>query len=297
LVKAAVEQGVSTLALTNINNTCDAWDFVDFCRQKNIKPILGVEIRNAHKFLYILLAKNNKGFLEINRFLSEYLQAKKEFPERTIFTENVIVIYPVGNIDANTLLTNEFISVQISEINKLFRQNIQDFSKKFLVRQPVTFQNKTYYNVHRLLRAIGENIILSKQQSHDLAGKHETFVPVTKILDAFSMYPAIVTNTMQLFESCSIEFEFHTDKTKKTFSASAKDDRELLEKLSFDGLKRRYGTKNKIAKERVVKELQVINNLKFNSYFLITWDIIRYAKNREFFYIGRGSGANSIVAY
>jgi DNA polymerase-3 subunit alpha len=37
--------------------------------------------------------------------------------------------------------------------------------------------------------------------------------------------------------------------------------------------------------------------LGFNSYFLITWDIIRYAQSRSFFYVGRGSGANSIVAY
>ncbi len=33
------------------------------------------------------------------------------------------------------------------------------------------------------------------------------------------------------------------------------------------------------------------------AYFLITWDIIRYAQSRGFFYVGRGSGANSIVAY
>ena len=35
----------------------------------------------------------------------------------------------------------------------------------------------------------------------------------------------------------------------------------------------------------------------FSAYFLITWDIIRYAQNRDFFFVGSGSGANSIVAY
>jgi DNA polymerase III alpha subunit len=38
--------GVTALALTNINSTCDAWDFVKHCREAQIKPILGVEIRN-----------------------------------------------------------------------------------------------------------------------------------------------------------------------------------------------------------------------------------------------------------
>ena len=297
LVKAAVEFGISTLALTNINNTCDAWDFVDFCGQQNIKPVLGAEIRNGHTFLYTLLARNNKGLSEINRHLSEHLQAKKEFPLRSFFSEHIIVIYPLGSFDAGELLPNEFIGVQISEVNKLFRQNFRSFPEKFLVRHPVTFQNKTYYNVHRLMRAVGENIILSKQLVQDIAGQHETFVPITKILETFQMYPAIITNTMRLLDSCSIEFEFHTDKTKKIFSASAKDDRKLLEKLAFDGLRHRYDPDNTNARARLIKELQVINDLQFNAYFLVTWDIIRYAKNREFFYIGRGSGANSIVAY
>jgi DNA polymerase-3 subunit alpha len=43
--------------------------------------------------------------------------------------------------------------------------------------------------------------------------------------------------------------------------------------------------------------LQIINELGFNSYFLINYDIIRYAQSRGFYYVGRGSGANSIVAY
>ena len=57
------------------------------------------------------------------------------------------------------------------------------------------------------------------------------------------------------------------------------------------------GKKNKAANERIKKELKIINDLGFNAYFLINWDIIRYAQSRGFYYVGRGSGANSIVAY
>jgi DNA polymerase III alpha subunit len=79
LVKAAVQHGVTTLALTNINNTCDTWDFVDYCKQNNIKPVAGAEIRNDTELLYILLAKNNKGFYYINKFLSDHLSQKNYF--------------------------------------------------------------------------------------------------------------------------------------------------------------------------------------------------------------------------
>ena len=57
------------------------------------------------------------------------------------------------------------------------------------------------------------------------------------------------------------------------------------------------GSNNKVAEERVEKELQIIFNLGFSAYFLITWDIIRYSLSRGFYHVGRGSGANSVVAY
>src|SRR5690606_4535485 len=75
------------------------------------------------------------------------------------------------------------------------------------------------------------------------------------------------------------------------------DDMILLEKLAMDGLRYRFGRNNREAEQRVRKELKIIDSLGFNAYFLITWDVIRYAQSRGFYYVGRGSGANSIVAY
>jgi DNA-directed DNA polymerase III PolC len=296
LIRQASELGISQLALTNINNTCDAWDFVDFCRNYRIKPVLGSEIRNGSELCYVLLAKNNNGFEQINRFISVHLHAGKPFPKRPDLT-GVYCIYPFGTISVNELQAFEYIGIQTSDINKLYPLSVQIHSHKYVVRQPVSFQNATYYNVHRLLRAIDKNIILSKQDPKDLAGKNETFCTPAQLFEAFQMYPSIISNTIQLMENCSIDMEFQKDKTKKIFSASGEDDRQLLRKLAFDGLHQRYGTKNKTARERVEKELAVIDQMEFSAYYLITWDIIRYSQNRGFFFVGRGSGANSIVAY
>lgn len=81
LVETAVELGVTSLALTNINFTGDTWEFVKCCREKKLKPIVGVECRNGDRLCYILLAANNKGYAWINRFLTTHLIAGKEFPE------------------------------------------------------------------------------------------------------------------------------------------------------------------------------------------------------------------------
>ena len=51
LITAGIEAGATILALTNINSTCDAWDFVRYCQQQQVKPILGAEIRNDNTLL------------------------------------------------------------------------------------------------------------------------------------------------------------------------------------------------------------------------------------------------------
>ncbi len=68
LVSAAKAHGITSLALTNINATTDAWLFVQECLQADIKPILGLECRNGAAFRYILLARDMDGWLAINRF-------------------------------------------------------------------------------------------------------------------------------------------------------------------------------------------------------------------------------------
>jgi DNA-directed DNA polymerase III PolC len=302
LVNAAVDNGVTALALTNINSTCDIWDFVKYCREEGIKPITGAEVRNEGKLVYILIAANNKGLLWINEFLSQHFQEDKPFPvlalEEPFFTDtwDGFVIYPLGSKEAGQLFVNEKIGVLPSEVNKLFSIDLKTTADKWIIRQPVTFQNKTCFNVHRLLRAIDKNVLLSKLSKADECSPDEYFVPPSTLLDAFRQYPFIVTNTYKLIDSCHIEMDFKTDKNKKIFSSTKEDDRILLKKLTADGFAFRYG-KNKIAADRVTKELKIIDELGFNAYFLITWDIIRYAQSRGFYHVGRGSGANSIVAY
>jgi len=302
LVKAAVEAGVPALALTNINSTADAWDFVRHCREQSVKPILGVEIRNDQTYLYTLLAANNRGFRRINEFLSLHLLEQNPFPAcpktGDLFDEpgDGFVIYPLGGKPAETLAANERIGVEPAAVNRLLTLLDKTHINKYIIRQPVTFQNQVYYNLHRLLRAIDRNVLLSKLEAGDLAGKNESFLPPGEVMAAFYPYPQLITNTYRLLDACSVSMEFGAYKNKRLFTASPEDDRRLLEKLAWEGHRQRYG-KKRVHRERMEKELGIIDQMGFTAYFLITWDMVRYAQNRGFYYVGRGSGANSLVAY
>lgn len=297
LVAEAVNTGITSLALTNINNNADWWDFYALCQEQHIHGVLGTEIRNDDALICILLAKNNAGLAEINAYLTAHLQAHAVFEKEHQFSDHLWVIYPYGSKDPDSLRSNELIGIRPAQVNKLFSVNTSALQQKLVVWQPVTYKDKRGYNLHRLLRAIDKNKLLSKQLPHEIAGTDEYFVSPAQVIQAFSKYPFIVTHTLKVLDSCQYTIDLHTDKNKKFFSSGKADDMKLLEKLAMEGLRYRYGTGNRVAEERVKKELKIIDNLNFNAYFLITWDVIRYAQSRGFYYVGRGSGANSIVAY
>ncbi|EFK57692.1 DNA polymerase III subunit alpha [Sphingobacterium spiritivorum] len=297
LVEDARALDIHTLALTNINNTADSWDFVLKCREQGIKPILGTEIRNDHVFCYILLARNETGLFQINQFLSAYNQRKENFPaEPELSTEHLWIIYRYGQKSVSALREGELIGLRPQDLNRLELQ--QDLAAdRFVMLSPVTFQDRTYFNLHRLLRAIARNTLLSKLLPEDIAGSDEMLQSEVELVRQFARFPTVISRTIQVADSCHISMELKTDKNRKYFTTTEEDDRHLLRKLAMEGCVMRYGTEHKEAFERVEKELKMIGKQGFNAYFLIIWDILRYAHERGFYHVGRGSGANSIVAY
>lgn len=297
LVKTAAGMGITSLALTNINMTADVWTFVQACHEWNIKPIIGLECRNGQHFKYILLARNMNGWLHINRFLSGHLQSGAPFPERAPFLPDTFAIYAWGSLPLSGLAPHELMGIRPREVNKLFRIDTRAYKNKLVILQPVTFQDATHYELHRLLRAVDQNILISQLEDHTTAPADEYWRAPAALLEHYQYYPHIVYNTLQVMEACELQFDFKVFRNKRYFTGSAEGDREKLRQLAYEGMLYRYGPDNEEAKSRIEKELRIIEDHNFNAYFLITWDIIRYALHNGYFYVGRGSGANSIIAY
>jgi len=209
--------------------------------------------------------------------------------------ENAYLIYPFEKVlenDQHTFAEHEFIGIPFSRLLKL--------KDKLVVQQPVTFRNKRDFNAHRLLRAIDNNILLSMLDKTEEAGEDEKMFPIENLAAAFSEYPFILENTERLMNDCSIHFDFSKNREPqnlKTFNATKEEDEAMLERLCQEGLPYRYPDGGEQIEKRLQKELELIKKRGFVSYFLINWRIVSEASRRGFFYIGRGSGANSIVAY
>jgi len=296
LLQEAAKNHLPVVIMADINNTTGVIDFVKEAQKQGIKPIAGIDFRNGDRHLYTGIARNNEGFRELNEFLSLHLMEKKTFPAVPDRFNQAYVIYPFGEKEIAELRDHEFIGVQPQDINRLRYITTKKYFHKLVVYQQVTFSGKYDFLLHKHLRAIDHNTLLSKIAPEQTGQESDIFRPFDDLLVAFADFPEILQTTKKLLDDCSITFDFKGTKNKQLFTGSRYDDKLLLEKLALDGWKYRYGNDPEALK-RVSHELAIIDKLGFSAYFLITWDIIRYSMSRGFYHVGRGSGANSIVAY
>jgi DNA polymerase-3 subunit alpha len=300
LLAIASENGLQTLALTDINNTSACLDFVRLSPKYKIKPVLGVDFRNRAKQQFILIAKNNTGFYKINAYLSSFLHhSELEIPEQAPQLEDTFVIYPYVHNKIYNLKSNEFLGIKPSDLNHLKFSEWNTFRSKLVVLQTVSFQNKKGFNTHRLLRAIDNNTLLSKLQKSEQGQETDRMLPYEDLKNVYQEFPELIENTSTLLNNCTVEFDFsqNTPNNQKSYTNSELLDYRLLEKLTYQGLHYRYKKPGERIFKRIEKELTIIKQKGFVSYFLINWKILKYARSKDYFYVGRGSGANSIVAY
>ncbi|WP_108805280.1 DNA polymerase III subunit alpha [Aquimarina sp. Aq107] len=303
LLELAKENKVDAIALTDINNTSACLNFIRKAKEYKIKPIVGIDFRNNHQQLYVGIAKNNEGYKELNDFLSYHFHNKIEFPKNAPLFNNVFIIYPFKLIietKKNNFLSNEFIGISIKDLAKLRFSKYLKLEKKLVTLQPVTFRTKKDFNAHRLLRAIDNNILLSRLPEDQQACFSEKMIPNDEIKKQFIEFDFIIKNTEIILNQCNVSFNFSKNKpslNQKTYTGSIEEDNILLKKLCKKGLPYRYNKPTKKVLDRLKKELDLITKMNFVSYFLINWRIISYAQEKGYYYVGRGSGANSIVAY
>jgi len=296
LVQKVAASGIDCIALTDINNSTAIPEFAGECTKNNIRSVAGIEFRNDNELQYVGLARNNAGLRELNEFLSKHNFEKTPLPFPAPHFSEAYVVYSQAKLPQRKLSDNERIGVRINEVNRLLSRATRD-RDKMVILQPVTFSDNDDIFIHRSLRAVDNNILLSHLKPWQSAAEDEFLYSPDIFRSLFSEYPGIIHNTCKLLEDCSLSFDFESQKNKKIFSATRYDDKLLLEKLAWDGMVYRYGKHNSEAKKRIQHELEIIDKLGFSAYFLITWDIVRYSMARGFYHVGRGSGANSIVAY
>jgi len=293
--------GYQNAALTDINNTSACLDFIRLAPSYGIKPIVGIDFRNGVEQQYVAIAQNNEGFQELNTFLSNHLHGKIPFDPIAPNFNNAHVIYPFRKYNGQKLKEQEWIGVNPQDLKRLRFSKWKHKLHKMVAMPTCSFVKKQQYQAHRLLRAINQNTLITTLSENQIGSPTQVFPTAKQLRDKYHEYPNLLTNSCHILDQCSIHFVFKNPlhhENKKHLNNSGKEDFIQIKQLCKEGLIYRYGHHPSTeVTDRLEKELDLIAKKGFVGYFLMNWKIIRYAQSKDYYYVGRGSGANSIVAY
>ncbi len=109
--------------------------------------------------------------------------------------------------------------------------------------------------------------------------------------------PEALANTLLVAERCNVDLSFKGYRLPLFPVPAGHTPQSYLRALCEEGFRQRYPDNHTAARERLEYELQVIHEMGFDTYFLIVWDLCRFAREKHIWFNVRGSAAGSIAAY
>ncbi|MBT7631301.1 MAG: PHP domain-containing protein, partial [Desulfobacula sp.] len=301
LCRHAKTLGYQKIALTDTDNLCGMWKFINACRHQGLTPVIGAEITDPHTpHRAVCLVKSSKGYSHLTRLITQR-HSEKDFSLKTtlpnlskglvVLTKNhdLLPFWHQNNVDLAVNLTRNPLSQQ---------HPLCVTAKKFGIPMVATpgsfFLDKKDAKIHHMLRAIDNNTCLSRLTHKDAAPDTAFLAPPKVYQEKFAVFPDAIKNSFALakkIEFSGPDFGIVMPPLKKGTGLGA--DKLLYEK-TLQGAKIRYGQSlsGRVIK-RIEHELNIIRQMNFCEYFLVVERIVKRASR----ICGRGSGAASIVAY
>ncbi|MHC4473152.1 MAG: PHP domain-containing protein [Planctomycetota bacterium] len=305
----AAADGQTALALTDTNGTYGFLPFFDAAAA--VRPILGSCVREPARTgewegegaRAVLLAKDRKGYGNLCRIVSKRHLVPEEFT-----LEGALLEWAEGLVvlsDDEALLRalapelppgELYVEMRISPTPRLL-----DLARQLdlppVATGAVFFPRAKDRDLHRVLLAIDRNLHVNDVPEEALAPAKAAFATRAEMGERFGSCPEALANTVAIAERCRLE----APRSKALFPSfplpSGETAYSLLSKLCFAGATERYRPLRPEVLRRLESELMVILELGFPEYFLIVHDIWRFARGKGIPMVGRGSAADSLVAY
>ena len=201
---------------------------------------------------------------------------------------------------------NLFVELQDHGLPEQRRTNPQlvEIAKK--IGAPLLATNDSHYThqhdheSHDALLCVQTGSLLSDQNRFKFEGTEHYLKTADEMRYLFREVPQACDNTLWIAERADLEIEFGNPLLPNfPLPEGFADDAAYLTHLTWEGARKRWGDDlSAEVTSRIDYELRTICDMGFASYFLITWDLIRHARDSGIRVgPGRGSAAGCAVAY
>ena len=329
-VMTAKSLGYQKLALTDEGVLHGAIEFYNLCRSQTIEPIIGCvfqykQWRNAEVLSsMIVYAKDEIGYQILIELSTLYQKSKvvtrvmeqkmkegskhlkfvfpQENSEWALECSNGEVAFQRWLFEAEEryfstiylgIESNQPLSIsleQLEEWGQDFSMKLLPFVKSFYLKAEDDFS-------YRVLKAIGDGETLSTTQA-EVSGQYylQDEKALTKQWTAL-LEGKLVRQLTEFVDSLKWELPKHKLLLPKFQTPDGKTSQEYLVEICEQSLEEK-DLMNDHYHARLKYELSIIHQMGFDDYFLIVWDIMKYAHEAGIQTgPGRGSAAGSLVSY
>ena len=171
----------------------------------------------------------------------------------------------------------------------------------------VHYLKKEHAAAHEVLLCLQTQTVMSDRNRMRYRTNEFYMKTRAEMEQALKEFPEAIDRTIEIAERCNLEMEFGIPHFPTFVTPKGMKQKEYLTKLGHEGITRRYDIndpdKPKDQREREIMErfhheMGVIEKTGFINYFLVVWDFVRFAHERQIpVGPGRGSGSGSLVAY
>ncbi len=332
LTAHALALGYQALALTDHDGLYGAVRFWQAAQQHSVKPIIGAELTLADGQHLTLLAETQNGYANLCRLISSgQLAGQKREP---VLTLEVLAQHARGLLClsgcrkgavAAALLAKDreradaaaghlrdifgpqcfwvelqrhYLPTDVSMIAELV-DLAHRMGVGLVATNNVHYARRASQRLHDVLTCIRQHVTLPEallagllHPNSELALKHPH-----EMVNLFADLPEATRNTLRIAERCSVELDFSRQPLPSYPIPAGHTSATYLQALCEQGLRRKFDPVTPEAEAQLAHEMAVIEHTGLAGYFLVVWDIVRFARSQGIRCQGRGSAANSLVAY
>lgn len=332
LVAAAAAHGMEALALTEHNNVASAVRFQKQAGEAGIRAIIGAEVTvgPAPGHHLTLLARHARGYAHLCRILTRaHLSQPRGNPmvdEETLarYAEGLICLSGCRRGRIPTLLRQGRYT-EAAETARRYREffgpegfylEVQNhllpddrrlcdllaqlgahLKIPLVATNNVHYAAREWFQAQDLLTCMRHLISLEDPHPERKLNAEYSLKSDLQMCALFRDYPEALANTERIAAACTPPLDFGA----RHFPAFPVPEGEtaftMLRRLVYAGARRRYGKITAAIDHRLRHELEIIHRLGYDDYFLAVWDLVCFAKRAGIRCAGRGSAADSAVAY
>ncbi|MEE9616453.1 MAG: DNA polymerase III subunit alpha [Anaerolineae bacterium] len=186
---------------------------------------------------------------------------------------------------------------ELAEVNRQLLVFAREFDLPLVATNDVHYTRREDASTHDVLLCIQTGKTTNEPNRMRMDGNTYYLRSAEEMATLFSEVPEALTNTLRIAEMCELKLEFGHYHLPLFQVPEGYDAQSYLRHLCEEGLQQRYAVITPHIRDRLDYELDIIHQMGFDTYFLIVWDLCRFAREQDIWWNVRGSGASSIVAY